>query len=66
MSSEHYSSNPLLAALIPEGVSATNPAFRGVEVAAEHPVQGTFHAPQGAEFVSIAYMPLQSDGPTRA
>lgn len=56
--------NPLLAPLIPEAATG-NPAFTGVEVASEHPTRGSFYAPQGTEYVSIAYMPLQSEGPAR-
>ena len=58
--------NPLLAPLIPEGVAGANPAYHNVEIAAEHPPTGHFYSPQGTEYVSIAYVPLQSEATSRA
>ena len=59
---QHIVPNPLLAPLMQEGTTdMRNPAFGDVEDASEHRPQGTFYAPRGAEYVSIAYMPLQGD-----
>lgn len=59
---QEFGPNPLLTPLVPEGATH-NPAYGGAEVAAEQPpLQGTYYAPRGSEYVSIAYLPLQSEG----
>ena len=59
----HHIPNPLLAPLMAEGATAMrNPVC--VDMPPEHPAKGS-SAVQGAEYVSIAYMPLQSEAEAR-
>ncbi|KAK9804493.1 hypothetical protein WJX73_009810 [Symbiochloris irregularis] len=57
---QQFATNPLLAPLVSESFNS-NPAYAVVEVAADHSPQGTFMAPRGTEFTTIAYMPLPSE-----